>query len=325
MNRWVFDIEVFPNYFSAAFESYDTDERKMFEIYDGVNDSLELVKFLKSIDYLIGFNSNHYDNLHLVSIIKDKSNNKDLYALTQEIIFFDNHDYYKQYKYFPYHYKLKSIDLFLYWSKMLRLSKMLSLKSLACQLNFHNIQELPFKPGTVLTKEQIDVVRKYNFNDVEVTKLLAKRMSDDINLRLDAKKQYGFKCYSWDGPKLGSQILIKKYCDKFNLNKDEVLKKQTLRNSVKLSDIILPEIKFKKDSIKYYWNSNIKSLQFESFYGLHQYLLTKEVKSTKEIACRVLYKNIAYDIKSGGIHSYHKNDLIIPKEGFIYEDWDVSN
>lgn len=325
MKRYVYDIEVFPNYFIAAFCDYDTDERKLFEISDWKNDSEELIKFLKTVKSLISLNGIHYDDLHLISIIKGDKSNEQLFNLTQEIINNDNYDFYKQYKYFPKTYKITQIDLYLYWSKMLRLSKMLSLKSLAVQLNFPNIQELPIKPGTIIDESQREELTAYCWNDVKITKLLAKKMSDDINLRFDAKKKYGFKCESWDGPKLGSNILLTEYCKKFNLDINVVKEKQTIRNSVNFSDIILDKIEFKKGSTEYFYNDDIKSFQFKSFYGLYQYLKTKTVTSTKEISCRVMYKGVAYDIKSGGIHSFHKNELITLKEGYFYEDWDVES
>ena len=161
---------------------------------------------------------------------------------------------------------------------MLRLSKMLSLKSLAVQLKFYNIQELPIKPGTVLTEEQMDLVKDYNLNDILVTKALLEQMKDDINLRMNIEKEYGIKCISRDSVNMGSDIFLKLYCDKTRKDSKEVRQLRTPRKYVQLNDIIFDNIEFNKGSEEFYVKDN--RTYCKSFYGLLKLLKSKTVYPT---------------------------------------------
>src|SRR5690606_18339281 len=107
----------------------------------------------------------------------------------------DNYEGYKAYKWgFPIPY----IDIYLYWSKMLRISKKLSLKSLAVNMRWHKIQELPIDPDENISLEQIPLLLEYNLNDVEITEELFKRKKEEINLRFEIKRKYGIECLNKD-------------------------------------------------------------------------------------------------------------------------------
>src|SRR5690606_26419096 len=113
----------------------------------------------------------------------------------------------------------------------------------------HRIQELPISPDKELTYKEMDLVLDYNGNDVDITEAVFNKLKKDINLRFAASKKYGFplkQCVNWDGVKLGLNVLLKRYCDKFNLDIKEVEKRRTYRGKIELKDIILPEIKFKE-------------------------------------------------------------------------------
>ena len=68
---------------------------------------------------------------------------------------------------------------------MARISKRLSLKSLAVNINWHKIQDLPYKPDYLVKLENIDEIIHYNGNDTAITKYLAKNsLNKEINLYL---------------------------------------------------------------------------------------------------------------------------------------------
>ena len=128
MLKYVFDVEFYPNYFEVGFKEFNTDKYVFFEISDYQNDRDKLLNFLKSNHILIGFNSVHYDNLMLTAVIKHPTKTLEhLYKVNNAIIN-DDYEIVKHYKYKSF--KSIDIDLYLYWSRMLRISKKISLKGL---------------------------------------------------------------------------------------------------------------------------------------------------------------------------------------------------
>ncbi len=235
----------------------------------------------------------------------------------------EGHNYrlYSKYKYPPY----VSVDLFLYWSKLTRKSRKLSLKMFEVNINWPRVQELPIHHSATIRLDQIDSLLDYNHNDSAATKALAKKMSKDINLRAAARLRYGFECMSWDGVKLGLNTLVKRYCDRTGQDMRDVNQLRTVRSSVKLEDVLLPIISFREGNTTYIQFIEEKKLvtQFKSFYGLWQYLSMLEVTDAKSINLRVLCDGVRYDIKSGGLHTYHNPSVVIPLPGWSYKDKDV--
>lgn len=349
MERYFFtyDIECFPNFFSVIFKCLDTGKKFVFEISSRKNDIHNIIEFVKKIKRLIGFNSKHYDNILLMYLYREYNNLKELDAyfinislkkISDSIIENEEHSEENRElrKKYGYNFHFLSIDLFLYWSKMLRLSKKLSLKSIAINIGWHKIQELPLKPNLDVPVDLMDEVLLYNENDVNVTEAIFNKMKSDVNLRFAAHKKYGFKLeevVNWDGVKLGLEVLIKRYCDRTGKDYYEVKKLRTHRELMKISDIILPCVKFKKQENKHrVYKKKIEKgkpvlvNQFENFYSLYVYLNNLSVRETSEINCEVLYKGVIYDVKSGGLHSRHTPEVIKPDLSvYNFEDDDVAS
>lgn len=334
MNRWIYDVEVYRNIFTVTFKNYDTQKVIVFEISERKNQYCELIEFLKTNPFLIGFNCKYYDNIILNVLNKHYIQYKEernflvitsyLKDISEALIVTEDYNVYKKYKYnFP----LKYIDLFLYWSKMLRQSKKLSLKSIAINMNWPIVMELPIDSNEDVELEDIDYLLYYNLNDVNITEELCKRKKEDINLRIAAQKRYKLDCLNWDGVKLGLNILVKRYSDRTNIPIDTVQNLRTVRESVKISEILLPIIKFKENDISYrtFIEEGKTFFSFKSPLGVLKYLNTLNVTNTSQINCRLFYNDTIYDIMSGGIHSVHTGDIQVRKEGFIYEDIDVSS
>lgn len=328
--REVYDIEILPNFFCCCFINYDINIRNKFEISERTNDINNLLMFVENSDYLIGFNNEHFDNLLLKKLIelKEKPLNiilKELVELRDLIINEKERENYDKYKKYKYNHSFNSIDLFLYWSKMLRLSKKLSLKGLGVQINHPFLIELPVDPNKDLELDRFDEVIEYCFNDIEITNKLAHIMSNDINLRLSANTLFGFNSLSWDGVKLGLNILIQGIIKDTNIDEKTVKSSRSYRSKVVLKDIILPNITFDNIHIidnNYFIQDGI--MCFKQPKDIYNYLINKEVVKTDELACRLYYNNSVYDIKSGGIHSVHNPEIITHQEDELLLDIDVS-
>jgi hypothetical protein len=222
MGKELYDIEVFKNFFCVGIRNFDTKELVFYEISEECND-LDLIYewFINYDGFLISFNGLHYDNTvikYFLTKYKEYKNwnwanvTSDLKYFSDKIIYDDSYNE-EISKIKNIKVKWIDIDLFTYWSKMLRISKKISLKSLAIQLGYDVVQELPYKHDTILTKEDLPKLRYYNYtHDLGILDMLTSEMESEIKLRANIVKEYGIPCWSMDAPKIASEALLQDYC-----------------------------------------------------------------------------------------------------------------
>ena len=171
---WVYDLETYPNVFTASFKHPITGARMRFEISERRNELRELIDFLYALKCtgcrLVGFNNVGYDYPMLHFIIENYQyglTNADIYNKNDSIIntpwarrfdnvIWDNDTHIPQIDL----YKIHHFD---------NEARSTSLKMLEFNMRSNNIQDLPFPPGTILTPEQISVLIEYNDHDVNET------------------------------------------------------------------------------------------------------------------------------------------------------------
>lgn len=257
---WLADIEVYPNYFLLGIKNYRTKETITFEVSPYKDEREALYEAYNNFDgYFVTFNGIHYDQVVLNGIIREwkKFSVLPVHEFTRQVkeisnmVIEDNHDRIKFYKWHKS--KFISLDLFLYWSKLLRVSKKISLKSLAIHLGWDEIQELPYEHTKYLSKEEMDVVKRYNTrNDLGVLEKLFEEMKEEIRLRHYIEQEYGLECWSKDAPKICSEYLLDKFCNKtykeedgpFHLYKSSIRKSRYIPQPFKIGEY-LPPVKFK--------------------------------------------------------------------------------
>lgn len=293
MRRLITDIEVYQNYFCVTFLDYDTKDITQFEIDDerNINQALEILEFIQD-NTLITFNGKHYDNIILNFILYNMGHksNKDIYNISQEIITTDSYNLHKEYKTNT---LFTSIDLFLFWSKMLRLSKKMSLKSLAVWLKHPLIQELPYPYDKILTLEEKMEVLKYNINDDWITNSLTTELKEEINLRQFIKKNYNIECYEKDNIKIASDILLDEYCKVTDRNKWEVSQLRFNKGTIYLSEIL---------------KGFDPNFQLPVFKNLWEEVLSSKDGFSKEIIIREANTHLKLSYGVGGLHSVNKNE-----------------
>lgn len=342
--KLLYDIECFWNYFEVGFKNFETKDTFTFEIAEDIDQSKELYEFLRDIDakntFFISFNGIDYDNIvtnyfykNYKYFVEKEFTPLDICHALKEFSNYviNNKDSYddEQIKKYKYHNKWIDIDLLRYWSKKTRQEGNLSLKSLGIQLEHGRVQELPYDFNKILTKEERDDIKDYNVNnDLVITDKLCQKMRPQIIQRQDANEKYGFNSFSWDGVKLGLNILLEEYCKKYNYDRKNVNSLRGKLEPMKLERIILDKIKFteteevirpivEKGKITYYCNS---------FYTLLKHLKTRITDNTKELSYSVILDAVKYDLKSGGLHTYHNPEIVSPDlDKFIYRDKDVNS
>ena len=345
----VLDIEVARNYFCLGVKQIDDDERLLFEISEERNDYDKLYSYLTSLDNnqteVVTFNGIHYDNpilamLHYkFNLWKNKEYNfitSMCFALSTDITtsedWFRNDKEYKKYKYY---WNWVDIDLLLYWSKMLRQSKNLSLKALGIQLNYPVVMELPYEYDELIPKDLLPKVREYNLiHDLNQTEWLYEKLKYEVESKRQTMKDEKLNCMSWDGVKIGYTLLIKHYAERRSLDYVNLLKQKPKPfKSFKMGDTILPFIDFKSSGSRAFKKIKVKKKSgqtktvdlYDNFSYMLEVLKNTKVNLNTKIAPRVRFANLDYDCGLGGLHTVHDNQIIKSTDDYRIIDIDVSS
>jgi len=312
-----FDIEVFPNYFEVGIKDFRTKEVINLEISEEFDDRQKIYDFFsKYKGFLISFNGIHYDEVIIKYFLKDWQKLKNLKKedllqrikiCSDKVINTDlNRDFLKSYIYFKTNWI--SIDLYLFWAKMLRISKKISLKSLGIQMNYPVVMELPYNPETILNLEQIRQVREYNnIHDLGILDLLAEKQKGEITLRKNIWKDTGIQCMSYDAIKIASESLLEDYCkEKWNNGEVSNMSEgyETFVKNTRYLRFDKPTIYIKE--ILHDFNPNFKLPVFQKLY---ERILNSVNEFSEEVP--IIEKNttirLSYGI--GGLHSVNENEL----------------
>jgi hypothetical protein len=306
---FAYDIEDYKNFFCATFLDLYSDTRHQFIIDDYVDQSREMKEFIKG-KWLIGYNSKHFDNVIINYITKlDKAPHvRDIYDFVQKIIQLkDTEALYKHTRAYKYNDSYQSIDLMtMLFSKALRVS----LKVMEVNINFDNVQELPYPYDAVLTAEQKLVVLEYNLNDCRATKEVALKSMNDIKLRHKVKEEYGIDAYSLDGVRTAVTYLSKEYCLLKGIDLKEFMNQRYPFETIHVKDIIHPFISFTTPQFK-------KVLEYYESFVVHG----KDSYPSYE----VMFNGVLYQLGSGGIHSIHNPEVVTVPKGKVYFQSDVGS
>lgn len=320
-NHWVYDLETLKNLFVACFIHYKTDERKVFIIHESRNDLKDLIDFLsnnkKNNEWHIGFNNLSFDSQIIQHIIKNIVKLRIMttsevvsfiYDKAQETIQKSNAN---EFAVFPeWRLSIQQIDVFKinHWDNA---NKRTSLKWCEFSMDWDNVQEMPIHHTTeIYNQEEIDIVVNYCLNDVMATKKILYLSKPLLDVRTRIKNKYGLKCYNYSNTKLGSELLLKLYCDATGKEPKEVKQYRTVRPGIKMSDILFPYLKF-------------KSLELD---GFHQMLKTKVINNTKKDFTYTLnWRGNTFYYGAGGIHQCIATGIYKADDRFIIKDLDVAS
>lgn len=339
-SHYIHDTESFPDFWCTTIKEYKTPNVFTYEISDRKNDLKKIVDFYKSFrGKLISFNGKHYDNLvvnyivnnyHKLARLPVAEITKSIYVASKAVI--NDLDGYKKYKY---GHKWTDVDLFFFWSNLIRVSKTLSLKTIAIALRYDEIQELPYPPEEPLgSHEKFDEVIRYNKrNDIGVTEKLCLffESKGEMELRKFVTKQFNINPWSLDGVNIGSEIL-KYYYKKEHPHHD--FNKQTWRRKIKLSQVLLDNYDFRKTDYDFTTkskpNSRERKVVFNSPCSAVRYLTSQEVTDTRSLTYSIHFDNpdgstLISDYGSGGIHGLAFTGVLKADNDHKIIDIDVSS
>lgn len=321
MRDYIYDIETYPNVFTLAVEHADAPLRWSFEISDFRNDSRDIIaflQFLKETDArMVGFNSLGFDYPVLHTLIRmGHSDARTLYDKAMAIINSQDDDGSKWvHQVNPSDRFVEQIDLFKihHFDNKARAT---SLKVLEFNMRSDNIEDLPFPVGTLLNREQIEVLKKYNAHDVAQTKAFYRHTQDMIHFREELTRKYPGKDWiNFNDTKIGKDYFIMKLEEAgvpcYDFGPKGRTPRQTKRPVIHLRDAILPWITFEQPE----------------FTRVLNWLKDQSITETKGVfndltAC---VNGFTFVFGLGGIHGSVDSEVIESDDSEVIVDLDVTS
>lgn len=312
----IYDLETFPNFFLAVFKCIVTKEYHYFEISDRKTDQINLKKFLnEQVKGLIGFNNLNFDYPVLHNTIL-KSNKlltaQEIYKEVETIIntkysaIWDNQI------------KIPQLDLYRIWHYDNK-NKSTSLKWLEFAMRLSNVEDLPYKPGTILTFDQMDEIINYCKNDIEATEKFYNLSSKHIEIRKFYTQLEGMNLINASEIKMSKEIFGKYLSKEMNIDIKTLSKLRTERSEVDIKNIIFDYLKF-NDPL----NQEILE-KFNSYKWIDTSNMSKEQAKKYSISFSRPYKNVIREYAEGGLHSFGKAGIYESDDDYVLVDVDFAS
>jgi len=318
---WIYDIETYPNIFTASFKHVNTGTRLIFEVSDRKNQLGELTEFLFSLKYsncrLVGFNNIGFDYpvIHLIIDYAHLSLTvEDIYKKAASIIAtpwhrrFDNVIWDSDTH-------IRQIDLYKvhHFDNEARST---SLKMLEFNMRSETVEDLPFPPGHPLTIDQIQTLIEYNDHDVDETEKFYIESIPLIDFRDELSAKYSRNFLNHNDTKIGKDYFIMRLEEQlpgscYMRVDGKRHPRQTIRNSINIREVIFPYI-------------NFKTPEFER---VKQWLASQIITETKGVfkGLSAEVRGFKYDFGVGGIHGSIDSAIVSSDDEYVIYDWDVAS
>lgn len=307
--KYVYDIECFNNFFCVTFKDVDTKEVIYYEINPYKENSIEdIYNFIKdNKKWFIGYNNYFYDNQILnyfylqynsLQIFDNKTICNKLFDISNKIIK-NNLEEYK------YNLPFKTIDLMEVGGLNLK-----SLKLCAVNLNWKLIQDLPFPPEYVVKEQDIEIIKKYNLNDVEITEKLYNFLLPEIKLRKEISQLYSINVMNKSDSHMANVLLEKFYSESTGIRIKDFKQLRTPRDIIHFKDVVFNNIKFQTDELNKFL-SELKS-----------FVLIKDKTYFKKT---LIFRGLKLNLGMGGIHSDDLPNLFTETSDYSIIDGDIGS
>lgn len=196
-----FDAEVYSNYFCVNFRCLKTKKCISFELSEFHSFSKDKLSYVMWKFCLVGFNSLKFDIYILMMALRAEVTTQDLKDLANDIIQNRMFGFQIEQKYGfdrPTH---NHIDLI----EVCPLSA--SLKVYGGRLHGKRMQDLPIPEYAELTREEMDIVNNYCFNDLDETELIFLELSDQLELRMEMGNNYNIDLRSKSDAQIAEAVI----------------------------------------------------------------------------------------------------------------------
>ena len=342
-NAIVYDIESFKNAFTLNAQSLWSDTEVTFEISDFRDDRQQLMQWFNYLaDHqipMIGFNNIGYDYPMIHNIFKNPNlTAQQINQKNDEIINGTNrfaHTIWPRDRFAP------QIDLYKIHHFDNR-AKTTSLKALQFVMRSKNVMESAIPFGIRVTRQQLDDdIIPYNSHDTAETKQFAHHSMEAIKFRLSMVGQFGADVLNWNDTKIGEEMLIARIGEDICYERVPLLdhfgnpmldwngntktkrqKRQTVRATIALDDVIFPYIQFQHPEFQRVLD-----------YMRSQVLTPDEFKEdTKKVQTKGVFTGLKATVNGfefhyglGGIHGSVPAQKIIATDEWLIRDIDVAS
>lgn len=319
-NDWIYDLETYPNVFTMAVEHAHAPITFYFEISDHRNDSRAIVDFIDSLrnvaGRMVGFNNIGFDYPILHTLIRmGHSDANTLYQKAQAIINSQDEDDRWLHNVKPTDRIIEQIDLFKihHFDNKARAT---SLKVLEFNMRSANIEDLPFKVGTMLNATEIQVLKRYNQHDVAQTKAFYHHTTEMLSFREKLNTLYPGKDWlNFNDTKIGKEFFAMKLEEAgvslYDFGSSGRTPRQTRRPVINLVEAILPWIGF----------------EHPEFTRILDWLKSQSITETKGVFEDVTARVNGFDFVFGlgGIHGSIESEIVESTDDMVIVDLDVSS
>lgn len=300
----VVDIEVYPNYFLASFKNLETNKLKIIDTQSTLSkkDSKKLLKLFTG-DTLISYNGNKYD-IPIINYALRGASVSEMYEVSKAIVE-SNISVWMTYRMMKIRNPLviDHIDL-----EEPAPGVRVGLKLYGTRLHSKKLQDLPFDPHKKLKKNQIQELKDYCENDLDVTTDLYNAIKDRIDLRIKMSEQYGLDLRSKSDAQIAEAVIVSE-----------------LGGNVPNADIH-SDYTFKYKAPKYIKFETKQLKDLFKFITKHKFELDKggSPKLPPELKT-VTIANTTYKFGIGGLHSQEKNLVSESDEEYVQRNADYAS
>lgn len=198
----VCDIEIYSNYFLCAFMGVESGKTIHFEMEQGGKplDIAGLSWMLHNFT-IITFNGNGFD-VPLLALALDGSDCAEIKHACNMIIQLGMKPWQLLKNFKVKELEIDHIDLM----EVCPLQG--SLKIYGGRLHVPTMQDLPFHPETILTKDQIDIIRYYCINDLKTTAFIHSNLQEQLAVRKSMSTKYGVDLRSKSDAQIAEAVII---------------------------------------------------------------------------------------------------------------------
>lgn len=196
----IIDLECYPNYFLILFQRLSDNQTIGFERTEEKSLDCGAIRAVINKYELISFNGNKYD-IPMLRLALTGVTNDELKAANDDIIHNEVRLYLFERTYAQMSFGIDHIDL------IEVAPGMTSLKTYGGRLHCNKIQDLPIEPDTVLTSEQMALIKEYCGNDTDTTRVLYEKLKPQIDLRRQLSRQYGLDLRSKSDAQIAEEVI----------------------------------------------------------------------------------------------------------------------
>lgn len=313
---YIYDLEVYRNIFTFCGKFRNSDESVLFELSDRKDERAELIKWLSYLRNtgveMVGFNNLGYDYY----IIHELMANPYVFSY-QKARQISDKIIHGQRDGIRMHY-IKMQDRFIPQIDLMKIchfdnkARRTSLKALQFAMRSDSLEDLPFDVNLLLDNDQKDTLCKYNLHDVQETEKFLNKNEHSIDMRREYLEEgilFG-DVLNFSDVKIGSEYLITR------IGRNNCFAggkpKQTFRDSITFSNIILPKI---------YYRTELFNDVFDWFKSQKIYTY----KGAPRPKLEVRLSGLDFHFGVGGVHASADNKVYHSDDEYQVIDIDVAS